>query len=191
MDVLSIVVGFGALLGGAGGVGAVAYFREVRNSRLKKDHDAAVSTRITEALTPVKTDITGLRSEFDHMTMSWPAQLKAALFEALEPVKGQYTELSTKVEPLWLALVQGAIHNAEVLHHPDPERAELDALLDHFKENILTRDEELQLRRFLVKIKNWESGQDLGFPVYESEPSAAANLLSMLDLVRIYRERSR
>ena len=117
--------------------------------------------------------------------------MKSVVHEALEPVKHSITELTTKVEPLWQALVQGALHNAEVLHHPDPERAEIDALLDHFKENTLTGDEELQLRRYLVQIKNWEPGQDLGFPVYDSEPSAAANLLSMLDLVRIYRGRGK
>ena len=140
---------------------------------------------------PVKEDLKNIHATLEELPVRRAIELKAALHESLEPVRHSITELTTKVEPLWQALVAGAMHNAEVLHHPHAERAELDALLDHFRENTLTRDEELQLRRFLVQIKNWEKGQELGFPVYDSEPSAAANLLSMLDLVRIYRERGR
>ena len=191
MDVLSVVVGCGALLAGAGGVGSFAYWRDTHSSRRKKDRQEEIDLRIGAMCVPVKEDLKNIHSVLEELPVRRAIELKAALHEALEPIRHSLAELATKVEPLWQALVAGAIHNAEVLHHPDPERAELDGLIDHFKANTLTSDEELLFRRYLNAIKNWEPGQDVGFPVYDSEPSAAANLLSMLELVRIYRERGR
>lgn len=187
MDVLSIVVGACALIGGAGSMGTVAYWREVHRSGRKQDRHEEIGNH----LAPLQSDIRSLKETVEQIPAQRQAEMKATVHEALEPVRHSITELTTKVEPLWQALVAGAIHNAEVLHHPNPERAELDDLIDHFKANTLTRDEELLFRRYLNTIKNWEPGQDVGFPVYDSEPSAAANLLSMLELVRIFRERSK
>jgi hypothetical protein len=188
VDVLSIVLGVTAVFGSGG---TVAYWRVTHSDSARNKRKEEIGAQITTAIAPLQSDIHGIRTKLDSDSTHAASVIKAALHDALEPIRDQVSTLNTKIEPLWEALVQGARHNAEVLHHPDPERAELDELLDHFQENTLTFGEELRLRRFLVKIKNWEPGIDLGFPVYESEPSAAANLLSMLDLVRIYRERSR
>lgn len=187
MDVLSVIVGLGALFGGAGSVATVAYWREVRGVGRKADRHE----EIQHHLAPLQSDVRSLQETVNQIPAQRAAEIRSVVVEALEPIKHSLTELTTKVEPLWQTLVQGAMHNADVLHHPDPERAELDGLIDHFKANTLTREEERLFRRYLYTIKNWEPGQNVGFPVYESEPSAAANLLSMLDLVRIYRERGR
>lgn len=186
MDIVTILMTAGTAIGGSGSLFLWMETRGERGSKRRKDKRLA---EVNDLIEPVKTELTQVHAKLDHMHDHTSSQVKAALYEALEPVKDQLIQLNTKVEPLWTALVQGAMHNAEVLHHPEPARAELDTLLDHFRDNILTPDEELALKRYLVKIKNWEKGQDIGFPVYESEVSAAANLLAMLDLVRIYRER--
>lgn len=186
MDTLSIVLGIIAALGSAG---TVAYYLDTHNSSVSSKRQAEIDARLEHHLHPISTDLADIHVKLEHMNVQQAASQKAAIIEALEPVKEQLTALNTKVDPLWTTLVQNAMHNADVLHHPHPERAELDELLDHFKEDTLTREEERRLRRFLNLIKNWEPGVDIGFPVYESEPSAAANLLGTLDLVRVYRER--
>lgn len=186
MDIVTILMTAGTALGGGG---SLFLWLETRGERGVKRREKRHSAEIDKAIAPVKTELVEVHAKLNHMHEHTATQVKAALYEAMEPLRDQLTQLNTKVEPLWIALVQGALHNAEVVHHPDPERAELDALLDHFKDGTITREEENLLKRYLVQIKNWEKGQDIGFPVYESEVSAAANLLAMLDLVRIYRER--
>jgi hypothetical protein len=188
VDVLSIVLAVGTALGGGG---TVFMWADSRGEKAGKKRRLEIQAHVSEAIGPVQKDVSQMHAKLDHLAEHSAIQVKAALYEALEPLKDQIATLNTKIEPLWTSLVQSALHNAEVLHHPDPGRAHMDRLLEHFRDNILTRDEELELRRYLVKIKDWEPGEDLGFPVYETEPSSAANLLSMLDLVRIYRESSR
>ena len=188
MDVLSIVLGTSGALGS---LGTVSYWLFTRRLGLRKVNHEEIDARVNAALGPIHTDISGLHGKIDHLVEHTHAVLKNEIRDALDPIKEHVTALSTKIEPLWHALVSGALNSAEILHHPHPERREIDELLDHFRDNVLTRDEEFRLRRFLVQIKNWEQGQDLGFPVYEREPAAAGNLLAMLDLVKIYREQQR
>lgn len=188
MDWATILLTAGTALGGSG---SLFLWLETRGERGSKRRTTKRLAEVNEVIEPVKKELTEVHAKLDHMHDHTSSQVKAALYEALEPVKDQLTQLNTKVEPLWSALVQGALHNAEVLHHPEPARAELDMLLDHFRDNILTAEEELLLKRYLTQIKNWETGQDIGFPVYASEPSAAANLLAMLDLVKLYRKRAK
>lgn len=184
MDWATILLAGGTALGGSG---SAFLWLETRSDHGRRKRRQEIDNSIGQAISPLQTDLTEIRSKVEHMAPYNAAQLKAAIYEALEPVKDQISILNTKIEPVWKALEQLAINNANVLHHPDPRRAELDELLDHFRDNILTADEEFRLRRYLTRIKNYESGRDIGFPVYEGEPSAAANLLSMLELVRIYR----
>jgi hypothetical protein len=179
VDVAAVVLGVSTALGGAG---SAFLWLETRGDRGHKKRLEEVET----CLGPVRAEIAALHTKVDHTGDT----VRLAVSDAMEPVNIQITALNTKIEPLWKALVDSAMHNAEVLHHPHLERREIDTLLDHFRDNVLTVDEEGQLRRFLVQIKNWEPGISLGFPVYDGEPSAAANLLSMLELVKIYRGRS-
>lgn len=188
MDALSIVIAVvGCIATIFGGWGAFAYFRLMQRDTSQINRKAEIAAQLTAALIPVNSDIREMQLRLEQRD----ALIKVAIHEAMEPIRDQLSALNTKVDPLWRALEQLAINSANVLHHPDPRRAEIDRLLDHFKDDILTPEEELALRRYLVAIKDWEPGQDLGFPVYQGEPSSAANLLSMLDLVRIYRQEKR
>ena len=193
MDVLSIVVGVGALLGGAGGVGTVAYFREVRNSRKKQDDVEHVNARIAAAIVPVQTDISGIHTKLDSMAEHHAAQTAAALHTALEPVRDQLAVLNTKVEPLWAALINMGINQTNVLHQPDPRRAHVDRLLEALQEelrggNRMPGSDYMELRHYLEQIKEWEPGQDIGFPVLPAEPTSAAVLLAIMGLNRVRRK---
>jgi hypothetical protein len=193
VDVLSIVVGASALLGGAGGVGTVAYFREVRNSRKKQDDIEHVKTRIAAAIVPVQAEIASLHIKLDNVPEQRHAELKAALHEAMEPVRDQLAVLNTKVEPLWTALINMGINQTNVLHQPDPLRAEVDRLLELLQDELrggqrMKANDYLKLRRTLEQIKEWEPGQDLGFPVLPAEPTSAAVLLAIMGLSRVRRK---
>lgn len=77
------------------------------------------------------------------------------------------------------------------LHQPDPRRAVIDNLLEQYMEGTITDAEIIQLKKFLVKIRNFEPAENqaeesirvLGFPVFPGEQTNAAILLGTMDLV--------
>lgn len=184
MDVLSIALGVSTALGAGG---TLAYWYETRSSGARTRRIQEIDNRITEAVAPLTRDVSVVRAKVEHLSEHQQALLRAAISETLEPLRSELVAVQTKIDPLWKALEQVAINNATVLHHPHPRRAAFDTLLDHFQHGTLGPDEERQLRRYLRKVKDYEPGQDLGFPMYDGEASAAANLLALLDLVNTYR----
>jgi hypothetical protein len=96
------------------------------------------------------------------------------------PLRQDVAVLKSQVEVFWKAV---ALDAAKILHQPDPARAQMDHLLEALVEDILTPEEELQLRKYLVAVRNWEPGQDAGFPVSPGEQTAAAILLRTMEHV--------
>lgn len=95
------------------------------------------------------------------------------------------TRMGVKVDMYWTSLEQMAMNSAKNLHQPDPRRQHVDRLLEAFMEGTLTPEERIELRKVLVTIRNYEpgSGVPLEFPVYPGEQTAAAILLSTMDVV--------
>jgi TolA-binding protein len=86
--------------------------------------------------------------------------------------------LETKTEVFWKSV---AMDVARIIHSPDPARVHIDALLDAFMSGTISPGEAEELRGLLVKMRDWEPGDDIGFPVYAGEQVAAAILLRTMD----------
>ena len=77
------------------------------------------------------------------------------------------------------------------LHQPDPRRARVDHLLEEYMEGTITPSEVIELKKYLVKMRNLEPTEDqvevsvrlFGFPVFAGEQTNAAILLGTMDLV--------
>jgi hypothetical protein len=77
------------------------------------------------------------------------------------------------------------------LHQPDPRRARVDHLLEEYMEGTITESEVVELKKYLVKMRNFEPTENqiedsvrlLGFPVFPGEQTNAAILLGTMDLV--------
>ena len=100
--------------------------------------------------------------------------------QALEPFAGRLYVLETKMELFWRSV---AIDSAKILHQPDARRSHIDKLLEALMADKLTEQGEAELRGYLVKIRNWEPGVDVGFPVHPGEQTAAAILLATMNHV--------
>jgi hypothetical protein len=192
VDVLSIIVGASALLGGAGGMGTVAYWREVRRSRQKTDDSKNVDHQIATALHPVHADIAELHVKLDSVIEHSADTIKIIVSDAMQPVRDQLIALNVKVEPLWTTLIQVGLNQTDVLHQPDPRRAEIDGLLEQLQDELrngklMSAGDFLRLRHFLEQIKTYEPGQELPFPVLPAEPTSAAILLAIMGLSRVRR----
>lgn len=94
-------------------------------------------------------------------------------------------KMGVKVDMYWTSLEALAMNSAKNLHQPDPRRAHVDKLLEAFMEGTLTPEERIELRKTLVTIRNYEPNgtTQLDFPVHPGEQTAAAILLSTMDLV--------
>jgi hypothetical protein len=141
----------------------------------------ATDDQIFHRLAPLNTKIEHVEQSQRDLPEQLIQRMEGLLAKALDPVRNDITALNTKIEPLWAVLLQLAKDQADFLHHPDPTRVELDALLDHYKADTLTPDETLLLRRYLNQIKNW-TGEDLGYNVYPGEPTNASILLRIMEL---------
>lgn len=100
-------------------------------------------------------------------------------------------KMGVKVDVYWTSIAMNA---AKGLHQPDPLRAHIDQLLESFMEGTLTDSERTELKKLLIKIRNFEPSRDpaenydravrqLGFPVFAGEQTHATILLSTMDLV--------
>lgn len=101
-----------------------------------------------------------------------------AIGKAIQPIESRMAILETKVDVFWKQIAMDA---AKILHQPDPRRARVDALLEAFMEDALSPQEELELRKILLKIRNWEPGQELEFPISDGEQAVAALLLRTMN----------
>ena len=95
-----------------------------------------------------------------------------------DQVLERLARLETKVEVFWRSVAMDA---AKIIHSPDPRRKHIDDLLDAFTGGTITREQAGELRKILVKMRDWEPGEDAGFPVYQGEQVAAAILLRTMD----------
>lgn len=100
--------------------------------------------------------------------------------EKIDPIDRRVAIVETKMDLFWQRVTMDL---AQVLHHPEPSRFRVDALLDKLKEEIITPAEADELRRNLEIIKNWEEGQDAPFKIYPGEQVAAAILLHTMEHV--------
>jgi hypothetical protein len=181
------------ILGSAAAVSAVAAWVSVhftRRSHVKEDKVTARIERAAEMKQAVKDGFQPLDSRIlalEAQCNAMPVTIDSLIVRALKPIEAQLVMQNTKIEPVWRALEELAVDMAKNLHHPDFDRAELDDLLDHFMAGTLTSNEDLTLRRYLNKIKTVEAGYntDLGFTVYDGEPTYAAILLRTMELSRI------
>jgi hypothetical protein len=171
-------------LGTAAVVSAVAAWVSVhftRKSHDKVDRHAEMKAVVQDAFHPLDMRVLALESQCNNM----PVTIDSLIVRALKPIEAQLIAQNTKIDPVWRALEELAVDMAKNLHHPDPDRADFDNLLDHFMAHTLTADEDLQLRRLLNQVKQWRPGVDLGFTVYDGEPTYAAILLRTMELSRI------
>jgi hypothetical protein len=192
VDVATIVLAVSTALGGGG---SLFLWLETHASSFRERRSKEAKTMITEQIAPIQLDLHELHAKLEADRQHHADMIEAALGKALEPVRDQLSILNTKVEPLWTALINMGINQTNVLHQPDPRRAEVDGLLEELQVELrdgklMSADHYLKLQHFLTMIKGWEPGQDLGFPVLPAEPTSAAILLSVMGLNRQRRRSS-
>jgi hypothetical protein len=162
-----------AILGALGTLlGAFATYFTWREQHTDRGKQSVIDT-VDNRLHPYDLRLIPLEQGMSHS----PADTEAAITRALQPVVIKMTDLGTKMDVLWELQLQAAKDAARILHHPEEGRREIDTLLDAFIEDALTPDDEVKLRKFLITIRDWEPGEDVGFPVYQGEQMAAAAIL--------------
>lgn len=189
MDILSIVLAGSTALGGGG---TLFLWLETRTSRYRDQRSNELDVRIKTMLQPLQTDVTSLHTKLDADSEHSITVIRAAIHDALEPIRDQVVTLNTKVEPLWTALINMGINQTTVLHQPDPRRAEYDKLLEQLQDELrggplMTVEAYARLQHYLTLTKTWEPGDDIGFPVLPAEPTSAAILLAIMGLSRARR----
>lgn len=85
------------------------------------------------------------------------------------------------MEPFWQLL---AVNMARILHSPLPGRERVDYLLERFMDGGINAREADELRAKLTQIRDYEPGKPSPFPIYAGEQTAAAILLTTLELAR-------
>jgi hypothetical protein len=189
VDVATLVLAVSTAIGGGG---SLFLWLETHTVGRSERRNKAVKTIVDEQIEPVKQEVQQLQIKVESDVSHSRTTMKQLLSEALEPVHHQLSVLNTQMEPLWRQVINNGLNQIDVLHQPDPRRARVDALLEklraEFKGGPLMTDAEVaELRVYLKKIQTWEPGQDVGFPVLPSEPSSAGQLLSIMELPRIWR----
>jgi hypothetical protein len=167
VDWVNLAIALGTIL--AAGVAYLA-LRDSRSDRTNKHLNDDIASEITIAVQP-------LVQQLHDLEIKYKSALDLSISSAVQPLQSQLAVLETKIDVFWRTI---AVDAAKILHQPDPRRAMIDDLLEHFMEDRLTSEEEFQLRKYLVTIRNWEPGQDVGFPVHPGEQTAAAILLSTM-----------
>lgn len=167
MDWLNLAIAAGTLI--AALIGYVAW-RETHSDRARDRQQV----QIDQTVVPLSNRLDLLEQKFADTMAHNQEMLEVVLARQLQPLSEQVRVLETKMDVFWKSV---AVDAAKILHQPDPKRAHIDKLLEAFMEDTLTEDEELQLRKYLVTIRNWEVGMEVGFPVHPGEQTAAAILL--------------
>lgn len=166
---LNLVIALAAVVSAAG---AIFLWLETHTDRGLKSREAQVKN----ILHPFEIRLGNVESDTAHSSDA----IEAALSRAIQPVRASLVSLETKMDVLWELQKQAALDAAKILHHPEPGRREIDVLLDAFINDTLTSDEATQLRKKLTIIRDWEPGEDVGFPVYLGEQMAAAAILRVM-----------
>lgn len=168
-------------IGGLASLGAtyVAYKMrgDSRGDREKEDATAQVAA----ALSPVTVEVAGLKQTLNDHVSNEAAIIQAAVERGVGPLVAQVSVLEAKVELFWRGL---AIDSARVLHHPHPQRARIDELLEAWGDRPLTFGEKEELRGYLESIRDHEPDQDVGFPVYAGEQASAVTFLNTMKLAQ-------
>jgi len=106
-----------------------------------------------------------------------------SITDELGAIKTELAIIRTKVDPMWTGWNASITNSSSVLHHPEPSRARIDYLLDSLQDGSVTSEEVTELRGHLEIIMNWEFGQEAPYMIFQGEQSAAATMLSALDVV--------
>lgn len=100
--------------------------------------------------------------------------------DEMKALTSRVTSLETKMEPFWAAVQADMI---KLLHHPWPERADMDALLDKLDAGTITLAERDELKDILTRIINADPVNPPPFPVDVTERYGAVWLLRSMDVV--------
>lgn len=169
-------------------VGVLSLYIAYRSFRHSTGKDIAESRKqeIIEAirtqLSPVDTKQVQLGSQLEQLT-NRAVQLETQLGKLTDRqgnVLDRLSILETKIEVFWRTVAMDA---AKIIHSPDPRRSRVDYLLEQFTEGTLTTAEELELRKILVTIRDYEPGAPSVFPIHPGEQVAAAILLRTMEYV--------
>lgn len=179
IDVTNIALAVATAISAAS---AAFAWRDARGDRDRKRYKEQIALEVV----PLDGRVSALELKFEALLEANAALIETAIIRAVEPLATKLTVLETKMDVFWR---QVALDAAKILHQPDPARHRIDCLLEAFMEDTLSADEELELRKELVKIRNWEPGQDLGYPVHPGEQTAAAILLRTMEHATTRRKR--
>jgi hypothetical protein len=167
---------------------AIAYIQYRENHKTKVDDDLHEVIRqiAHQANEPLQTQLTDHTLRFTQTgdRLNRIEDLIKTNSSDLRSATETMTKMGVKVDMYWSTLEALAMNSAKGLHQPDPRRARVDYLLEAFMEGTLTNGERLELKKFLVQIRNYEpGGPELSFPVYPGEHTLATILLSTIDVV--------
>jgi hypothetical protein len=152
-----------------------------RSERSDKNTTAHIEHVFTEHTQPVIDRITTLEARTSPESRDHEREaIKNIISDKLEPIQKTLSQLEIKIDVFWTNFSRDA---AMILHQPDPDRHHIDVLLESYIDGTITDDEKKELKKFLYIIRNWEPGQDVGFPVHPGEQVAAAVLLRTMDYV--------
>lgn len=190
MDIATVVLALGTLFGGGG---SAFLWLESHGERAQKRREADTQAVVKETIEPLKDDFTALKTRTEADGGHIATVIKAALYEALDPIKTDIATLKGDTGAMWKSLEQLSVAYAQMIHKPHPENQELDALLDAYVSWVegdgpFSQEQELELRRYLKLMKNWQPGQQLNFVIEPEDPTRAAALLATMELTRIRRK---
>jgi hypothetical protein len=121
-----------------------------------------------------------IKSIVDESVRDAIAPLDKRLDDTISPIDKRLAVIETKMELFWQRI---AIDMAKTLHHPEPSRVRVDALLDNFMSGHLNDADSDELRGYLEVIRDWEPGQIAPFMIFQGEQVAAAILLHTMEHV--------
>jgi hypothetical protein len=156
----------------------------------KAQNKNATEELVKHALHPFKQELALLQQNSDARERLTATETESTMVRALQPIREDIAVLKSQMTTFQDMWKQLAFEMAKVLHQPDPLRAHIDRLLEGLMEDTLSDEEVLELKKYLVEIRNWEPGTDLGYPVRDGEQTAAAILLKTMPHVLTPRARS-
>lgn len=172
---------------------AYAQWRENHSDRVESKLGGRIKTIVQAETDPIRTSVADhtMRLTQAGDRLNRMEELLKDIGLAQRDLADNQIQMGTKVDLYWSSIAMNA---AKGLHQPDPLRAHIDQLLESFMEGTLTGTERTELKKLLIKIRNFEPSRDpaenydrairqLGFPVFAGEQTHATILLSTMDLV--------
>ena len=176
VGILTIVCTFLAVC-----VAAVSWF-ETHGDRGDRRAKEAAQYVANEAVAHITERVVALEGRTDAEARERDRLItKGMISETLHPLSENVARLDTKLSIMDDTLKALAADMVRILHQPDPARAHIDALLEAYTDGTLTPEERAELRKHLVTIRNWETGQPSPYPIHPGEQVAAAILLRVMD----------